>query len=401
MYYQLINIEFILNLTHATIITLCIFGLIAYSKTIKRKIVFLVEWIIALSVLLLMYLFCAFIINKPINIYMKYLIIGIFSSCSNILILMMASQIRSGKNKFNIKDKDNQIYILSGFIVIFLTAMIYWFIITKSQETHDNYAFLFILLLKIIPVQFSFISLYVLGKELQKYLVSLKKVTAYTFIGYAIYQLAFLLIPASSVKTFSYIVPEISTAQILEPVYYYIAMIFKVVCTFLIMISASEYSTRNVSRLLMQHRFKKHNPALEDYLGKHPFNKNIYIILSKNTPDELKKVIDDICKDNDFNGIQPGDLEKIGIADPSEQNDACIYFLCKYGIADIDESFDPNTMLNIGIMEAQKKWCLILRNFEYEAIPYDLGTIRNEKYDKNNIANTVPPLVRNWFNRIR
>lgn len=123
---------------------------------------------------------------------------------------------------------------------------------------------------------------------------------------------------------------------------------------------------------------------LQNQLKLYPYEKNIFLMMKfrdnvdgKYTNTHLYQLIQKIVNKYGFNCIRADQDEWTNLIQNSVYNPLAVSYCCKYGIALFDypekgANYNPNVVYELGMMQAQQKECIVLRDKAIKGIPFDL-----------------------------
>lgn len=115
---------------------------------------------------------------------------------------------------------------------------------------------------------------------------------------------------------------------------------------------------------------------MEDQLKKFPFERNVFLMMRfRKANDRISKAIIGILKDSGLNGVR-ADQPAWNITN-NVYNAIAVLYCCKYGIAvldkaEVNQTYSPNVIYELGMMQCLERECLILKDDSLPVIPFDL-----------------------------
>jgi len=121
-----------------------------------------------------------------------------------------------------------------------------------------------------------------------------------------------------------------------------------------------------------------HKEEIMKALEKYPYGKNVFLMMRYRSYNEhLSERIEKIIKDQGFNCVR-ADMDDWDIT-RNVYNPIAVLYACKYGIAlfdkpedekDMKNQFNPNVAYELGMMQLQRKDCLIFKHTSLVKIPF-------------------------------
>jgi len=142
-------------------------------------------------------------------------------------------------------------------------------------------------------------------------------------------------------------------------------------------------------------------PAIERRLKKFPFEQNVLLMMRFRAANKrLSDFIIGTLKEAGLNGVR-ADQPQWDIT-KNLYNTIAVIYCCKYGIALFDkaeanQTYNPNVIYELGMMQCLDRECLILKNDSLPAIPFDL---LKDLYKPYNGRTAVRTNVRLWLQGI-
>lgn len=158
-------------------------------------------------------------------------------------------------------------------------------------------------------------------------------------------------------------------------------------------ISKYNSSNDNIIEIDNRHSYQLIKPLvgfkndIENALEKYPFEKNVFLMMKfRKTNFRIYKFIKETLYENGFNCIR-ADEPEVNIT-KNVYNPLAVIYICKYGIALFDDAEDgniysPNVSYELGMMQTQRKDCMILKKKSLPNMPFDIIKDLYIQYDDN------------------
>lgn len=127
----------------------------------------------------------------------------------------------------------------------------------------------------------------------------------------------------------------------------------------------------------------------------------------RNDPDkysneELYNIIKDCVEKAGFTCVRADQDEWTHLTEESVYNPLAVLYCCKYGIALIDEAesganYSPNVIYELGMMDAQGKVSILLRDERIKGIPFDLTAKYHYTYSEENKKADIERHLQSWL----
>lgn len=145
-------------------------------------------------------------------------------------------------------------------------------------------------------------------------------------------------------------------------------------------------------------------------LEKYPYDKNIFLMMKfrdstedKYSNTDLYKIIQKIVKAYGYQCIRADQEEWTNLIQNSIYNPLAVAYCCKYGIALFDypekgANYNPNVVYELGMMQAQGKECIVLRDKSIKEIPFDLVKEIHHVYQGEN---DIVKYLESWLKNLK
>ena len=152
-------------------------------------------------------------------------------------------------------------------------------------------------------------------------------------------------------------------------------------------------------RYILSKELKGYKDRIMDRIEETEFEKNVFLMMKfRNNNMYLYTLIKDILKGHGYNCLRADDIS----VSEKPSNPFAVLYCCKYGIALFDEAehnnaYSPNVAFELGMMYAQDKDFLILRNKSLPEVPFDISTHLYKNYTNND---DIKRIIEKWLNDI-
>ena len=122
-----------------------------------------------------------------------------------------------------------------------------------------------------------------------------------------------------------------------------------------------------------------HKEEIMRMLEKHPYEKNVFLMMRyRDYNEHLFERIEKTIKEKGFNCVR-ADMDEWDLTDRNVYNPIAVLYVCKYGIAlfdkpeedeDAKNQYNPNVAYELGMMQLQRKDCLIFKHKSLVKVPF-------------------------------
>ena len=164
--------------------------------------------------------------------------------------------------------------------------------------------------------------------------------------------------------------------------------------------NADYIEVSDTHRYLLSKELRGYKPQIMNRIKETEFEKNVFLMMKfRDENTHLYTLIKTKLKEHGYNCLRADDIN----ITEKPSNPFAVLYCCKYGIALFDKAeennaYSPNVAFEIGMMYAQDKEFLILRNEDLPEPPFDIATHLYRNYSNDNDINM---LVEKWISDIK
>ena len=149
---------------------------------------------------------------------------------------------------------------------------------------------------------------------------------------------------------------------------------------------------------------------LKKQLELYPYEKNIFLMMKfrdntdkKYLNTELYEIMQETIENYGYRCVRADQEEWTNLIHNSVYNPLAVSYCCKYGIALFDypekgADYNANVVYELGIMQAQGKECIVLRDKSIEGIPFDLVKEIHHVYEEKG---DIVKYLKSWLKNLK